>query len=79
MKTKTTKSHAAVVTSAAAFAKKVNRQYGACDTVRAVTQRFPSLTRGEMLTIAKAVGINKHTASTQYQRVRSGAIAITLS
>jgi hypothetical protein len=77
MKTHTSASK--TVSSAKAFAAKTYREYGPCDTIRAVAQRYKSLKRGDVLSIADSLKINRHTANTQFQRVRSGEIEIKLS
>ena len=64
-------------TAALATAKQLTKEgYGPCTIIRVITQRYPHLTRAEVLDIAKAVKINPATASTQYQQVRSGNIVV---
>ena len=70
------KDHPAPDAAGLAFAKKTFAEYGACDTVRLVTQKFPNLKRGEVIAVCVAVGINKATSATQYQAVKSGAVKV---
>lgn len=65
--------------AAEAFGKKVAAEYGPVTTVRAVTQKFPTLQRADVLAIASKLKINQFTASGQYQAARSGKVKIDLA
>lgn len=67
------KQTAASVMAAHRYAKKLAKQeFGPCTITRAVTQKYKSLSRADVLSIASELDINQHTASRQYQEVRSG-------
>lgn len=68
---------AKTVKAAKTYATKINAEYGACTVVRAVTQRYASLRRCDVLAIADALKINKGTAARQFFLTRSGQIQIT--
>lgn len=64
----------AELTAQVEFAKEVKKADGPCEAVRATARKFKSLSRGEMLEVAKAARINKFTASRQFHLLRSGAV-----
>ena len=53
------------------FAKSEKAKMGPCAAVRALVKRFPSLKRAAVVATAAAAGINRVTASSQYQRART--------
>ena len=74
--TKTATTPAPQLSDAAKLAAKLNREFGPCTVVRAVAQKFPKLRRRDVMSIATKLGINKYTASRQFQEVRSGEIEV---
>lgn len=59
---------------AIAFAKTVSKEYGPVEVVRAVAAKFKSFKRGDVLSVAEALKINKYTASRQFHLLRSGEV-----
>lgn len=69
---------APAVIAAKRYAKQLaKKEFGPCTITRAVTQKFRSLTRADVLGIADELNINHFTASRQYQEVRSGKTRVT--
>lgn len=56
--------------SAVALAKRLDKEYGPVTVLRAVTQRYASLERRDVLEVARALRYNEGTASRQFQEVR---------
>ncbi len=78
MNAKTTKQDSTTITKATSYAKQLHKEgYGSCTIVRAVTQKYPSLARRDVLRIAASLDINLGTASRQFQEVRSGLTVVT--
>lgn len=76
---KTAAPNALIIKRAKSYAGKVARKdFGPCTVVRAVTQKYPSLRRRDVLAIAEALKIDQGTARQQFFLTRSGNIAIQL-
>lgn len=61
------------------YARKISKDYGSVTVVRAVSQKFGDLVRGDVMALAEKLGINKFTASRQFHVARSGEVEIDLS
>lgn len=61
------------------YARKISKDYGSVTVVRAVSQKFSDLVRGDVMALAEKLGINKFTASRQFHVARSGEVEIDLS
>lgn len=60
------------------YMRRVLKEYGPVTAVLAVTQNYPLLHRADVMALAKAARVNKHTASRQYHVSRSGAVIVDL-
>ena len=70
----TTSTSSKTIAAAKAYAAALLKSYGPCTVCWAVATKFQSLTRGEFLAIAQAVGIKKTTASNEHGNIRGGRV-----
>lgn len=63
------------IEAALVLLKTAKREFGVVGAVRGIAGRYPTLTRQDMLTVAKKARVNLNTASRQFNEVRTGRVA----